>query len=261
LIAWYVDDYVDFTKDQEIVFEQQLDVFFAWHRANELPRYVDVLSAAERALEDGLDAQEALAAEMEFRDALDRLQAKGLEAMLAVGVTLTPEQLDSFIGELETRQQEQEERWLKRDEGEYRERLAERITDNLEDYLGSLSKSQKKLVVAGADDYLRLDAPWLEDRKRWVSLLGGILRSGDDDWPDQVRAAVADRERFRSIELTDALEHNARVTRELVVAVVNERTSRQDKRLRRRIADLKEDFQALVLPLPAQKPGASDLSE
>lgn len=250
IIAWYVDDYVDFTDEQEAVFEAELETLFDWHRHEELPRYVALLEQAEVALDRELDEAMLTALSDRFRDAIERLRSRALNTALRVGETLSMTQLQDFVDELDAEQAELEEELLERDDETYREDTRERLVDNLEEYLGRLTKPQKALVQSRIDDYTRLDEAWLADRAAWNTLVRDILEQGGADWTDRLRRAAEGRRDARAEAFQRALDHNTGVTLGLVRDVLNQRSDRQDRRLRKRLAALKADFSALIPEMP-----------
>lgn len=250
IIAWYVDDYVDLDRQQSKLFDEELEQFFVWHRRTELPRYVDLLVKAESALDQDIDVAQLQRLADDFRAALERLRARALESMLRIGDALSDEQLAEFVANLEREQAESEEEYLSRDDAEYREALIERLEDNFEDYLGRLTTEQRSQIEQSADRYSRLDQAWLEDRARWIQITGDILSRRDADWQAQIRQAASGRRDGRNAVFQKALDANTRITLDLVAQVLNTRTERQDRRLRKRLAELKADFEALILEVP-----------
>jgi hypothetical protein len=250
IIAWYVDDYVDLDRQQSQLFDEELEQFFVWHRRTELPRYVDLLVKAEATLDQDIDVTQLQRLADDFRAALERLRARALDSMLRIGDALSDEQLAEFVANLEREQVESEEEYLSRDDAEYREVLIERLEDNFEDYLGRLTTEQRSQIEQSADRYSRLDQAWLEDRARWIQLTRDILSRRDADWQAQIRQAASGRRDARNAVFQEALDANTRVTLDLVAQVLNTRTERQDRRLRKRLAELKDDFEALILEAP-----------
>lgn len=44
LAYWYIDDYIDFTAEQEVIVDQKLITWLDWHKQQELPRYLSDLN-------------------------------------------------------------------------------------------------------------------------------------------------------------------------------------------------------------------------
>lgn len=246
LIGWYVDDFVELDTEQRSLFEDQLEAFFEWHRREELPQYIALIDRAISLLDAPLAVRELEPLVDDARDATDRLRAHALTALLRLGESLSDQQFSDFMAELERRQQASREAMLARDDGAYRQDIADRIEDNLEDYLGRLSREQRQLVAEGAGRYVRLDALWLSDRERWLAALGGILKDRRSDWQAEVQTLMARRAPQRDADFQRAIDTNTTVTLRIVTEVLSQRSARQDRKLRRKLSDLREDFAALT---------------
>ncbi|TXS93668.1 hypothetical protein FV139_08480 [Parahaliea maris] len=245
LVPWYVDDYVELDRGQEQVLDELLEPFLEWHREEELPRYVTLLHDAEAMLDsDGLTLGEIRELTRGMELAGDRVQTRSLDWLLAMGEQLSDEQVAEFITNLEEKQAELEEKYLERDQEEYREDAYDRLLDNLDDYLGRLDRKQKETLrtaVAGLD---RSDELWLAERQAWTDRLKALLQR-EPGWQDAVRVAVASRWDSASPEYRVMYEQNVSVIQGAVMEVVNTRSKQQDRHLRRKVHNLREDFLAL----------------
>jgi len=244
LVPWYVDDYVDLNSAQDDELELMLEPFLAWHRREELPRYVDLLQLAEAMLDDSLTLDEVRELAGELETAADRVQTRSLDWMLPLGQGLSEGQIAEFLDTLKEQQEELEEEYLDRDLEEYREEAYERFLDNCEDYLGRLDKSQRDTVRRGIARLSRSDFVWLQERQDWVERLRRLLQR-EPGWQEEVRRALAQRWEATSPEYKGMYERNLAVIQQTLVEVINSRSERQDRRLRNKLADLREDFTAL----------------
>ena len=69
LLPWYVEDYITLTDIQEEQFEQEFEDLWAWHRENELPKYVTSLKQLEEDIaEDAITLEKIIAYQDEARD-------------------------------------------------------------------------------------------------------------------------------------------------------------------------------------------------
>lgn len=246
LISWYVDDFVTLTKAQEGDFEVRLDALLAWHRQEELPRYVAFLDDINAMLDREITPEDSAYLLEGFTDAAERLQQASLDMMLAFGETLSPAQRLEFIAALKVDQQELKDEYLDRSDEEFQEANQERMADRLSEFTGRLSKAQKAVIAEAAKDFVRLDALWLADRDRWIADVEAIVTANEPDWAAQVRAVLNDRRSQRSADYNAGFEQNAEVSQSIIVAIINDRTPEQDRRLRRNLQDYREDFLQLI---------------
>ncbi|NND68730.1 MAG: hypothetical protein HKN19_14170 [Halioglobus sp.] len=245
LVPWYVEDYVDLDRMQEVFLEEQLNPFLDWHRREELPRYVETVDLIEDAVSDSLEEEELLAIQEDFEAAYRRLEARGMEWMLALGGELTDEQMDEFLDSLQERQEEFEEEYLDRDAEEFVQDSYDNLVDNLEDYLGGLGKEQEMVARRAAEDLVRADAAWLDEQSRWLAQLRVFLQR-EPGWEERLKTAVAVREQNFTPEYAAAIEHNTQVLYQTVSEIINSRSEKQDKALREKLGELREDLLALA---------------
>ena len=245
LAGWYVDDYVTLDPAQREDFDQRVDDLLTWHRQEELPRYVSFLQRFDALLNDDLSAQDLEAIFTEISLAADRLQLK-LEALLIdFGATLRVKQREEFFEALREEQEEQKERWLQRSEEEYHAEIADRLEKNLARVMGRLNTLQRSQIETAAANFQRLDGLWLEDRDRWLLEVEALALGDSEGWVNDVRLLLTTREQGRSEAYVRIFEHNSRVTRQIVGTVINERTDAQDRKLRRKLAAYRRDFEKL----------------
>ena len=60
LIPWYVDGYVDLTREQRKTLRAQLEPFLSWHRNEELKRYIEILDEIEAGIASPLTGSQVL---------------------------------------------------------------------------------------------------------------------------------------------------------------------------------------------------------
>ena len=244
LLPWYLGRYVDLDSEQADWFDTRIEGLLAWHRSEELPRYVAFLDALDR----DLDRSVTLAQVQDYTDTLElawyRVRDPGLEELLLLGERLTAEQIDGFIGELRKRQEKYERKYLDRSEEEFREDAADSLRDNLEDYLGRLSTAQEERVERTAGALARTDREWLDERAAWVDDMERLLRR-EPGWQAAIRRSILNWEAQLDEATLAVYDRNTLLVQELIVDIVNGRSERQDRRLRNRIEDLRDDLSDL----------------
>ena len=82
LIPWYVDGYVDLTREQRKALAGQLEPLLQWHRREELLRYVAILDRIERDLAAPLTAATVQEWTDEIVAAIDRTENYMLDVAL-----------------------------------------------------------------------------------------------------------------------------------------------------------------------------------
>jgi hypothetical protein len=246
LIGWYVLDYVSLSRDQRNDFNRRVDALLDWHRAEELPAYVVWLTEFEDSLDEDLTEVELDELVDQLEEAANRLQAQVLDLLINFGATLSHEQRIEFVLTLQKDQAELEKKYLARTDDAYYQDIQKQFQKNLSRFLGTLTDSQERAIEERSAQYQRLDFLWVEDRGRWVSQLERVLQANDPDWPDQAREIYLKRRDNRDSEYEQAFARNTTISREIILSVLNQRTSKQDLRLRREIGKYRTDFEALI---------------
>ena len=245
LIPWYMGRYVDLDREQSVFLDEQLLPFLAWHRNEELPRYLELLDQAENMLDGPVAADDIARLSLAAEEAWLRVEQRGLEWMIELGAQLSDEQMAEFIDELRKRQIKYEKKYLTRSDEEYREDALDNLRDNLQDYLGRLEPAQREALELHVSRLIRSDSVWLEERASWIDRLDAILQR-EPGWQQRLREAIRTREETVSEAYTDTYNHNLAVINEAVAETLNTRTDKQDRRLRREIDDLRDDLGVLI---------------
>lgn len=245
LLPWYVNDYADLNGEQEQYLDELLASFLAWHRSQELPRYIEILDEIELTLDNPATSEDVAAVASHFEQAWLRLEDESLDWLLELGETLDEEQVQEFLDELWKQQRKFEKKYLKRSDDEFHEDSYDNMLDSAKDYLGRLDRDQKALLRTVSEDLRRSDGVWLSERAAWLDKLA-VLLEREPGWQQRVRDAVAARPQAVSQEYRQVYDHNAQVLYAALADLLNSRTERQDGHLRDRLADLRGDLETLV---------------
>ena len=245
-VRWAIDDYVDLTSEQQRQFDADLDGFLDWHRRDELPHYRKFIVSSLDALEGGVTIDEAVLISNAIDEAASRLQVKLVDLLLGSAEGLTDSQLQNFLDELDRQQEEYAQERLVRDDITYADDAADSLQQLAKRLLGRLNKDQKTLIQLRARELMRLDRLWHEDRSVWGVKLRAILGNRLPGWQTEIRVLGDTRSEARTPAYVAGIEHNGDVILGLLVEVINGRTERQDRRMRRFLADLIADIDALT---------------
>jgi len=245
IIPWYVGKYVDLSRDQKKFLDSQLAPFLSWHRNEELPGYLSIVDEIEQSLGSEVTAGQISTLAGRFEEAWLRIELRGLEWMLALGQELSREQMNEFVASLREKQQEYKEEYLPRSDEEYREEAYDNLEDSAQDFLGRLDWGQRTTLEEAAAQLQRSDGIWLRERALWLDRLEQILQR-EARWQEAVREALRNREQTTSAEYQAVYEFNSGVIYQALAKLANTRSERQDRRLRKRLDDLREDIESLI---------------
>jgi len=249
LIPWYVESYVDLTRDQKRSLKEQLQPFLAWHREEELRSYVEILDDIEAAIDSPVTGTLVKGWIDDIVAAAERTEYSMVHLGLEFGEQLSEAQMQEFVDSLWERQRDFEEEYLDRTDEEYIEDNAEELADFLKKLLGRLSVDQKDRLLGAAQSLCRFDKPWLVDSEEWLRELEPLLER-NNGWQAAVEAAFLARKSNRSPEFRDCLDRNYTVISEAVADVQNQASDRQQDHLRNEIADLRSRLQKLIERAP-----------
>jgi len=252
VLPWYVDDYVDLNQSQKAYLDTLLAPFLTWHRSQELPAYVKILDVIGDSLKQPLTPEDVAAIFAEFEKAGLRLQGEALDRLLDLGVHLSDAQIAGFLEVMGERQQEYEEKYLKRTDQQFHEDNHDNLVDYANDFLGRLSDQQRELLRDASRRLLRSDRAWLQERTEWIAQLGELLKR-QPGWQERVRAQVVKRNANVPPDYLHIYDHNMSVIYATIAQLLSSRTEQQDNHMRKKLSALRGDIEALI----AQGPAAS----
>ncbi|MEZ5502787.1 MAG: DUF6279 family lipoprotein [Halioglobus sp.] len=245
LVPWYMDDYVDLNQQQRQHLDETLAPLLAWHRNQELPQYVEILDGIGEKLNRPLTPGDIAGIFSELQTAWFRLEDRSLGWLLDLGADLSDAQVADFLGALGKQQEEYQEEYLERSDKEFYQDSYDNMLDGVQDYLGTLSDEQRKLLREASYQLLRSDHAWLQEREEWLQRLAVLLQR-QPGWQQRVREAVIDRREKIAPAYRRIFEHNMDVIYDALAKLLNGRTERQDRHLRSKLADLREDLETLI---------------
>jgi hypothetical protein len=257
LIPWFVDGYVDLTREQRNALEGQLEPLLRWHRDEELIRYVAIVDQIEREVAAPVTAEIVQGWIDETLTAAERTELSMLALALDFGATVSDAQMAEFTANLWKRQREYEEEFLARSDEQYRQDSFDHLTDVLGRFVGRLDREQKQRLRAATTMLHRFDGAWLEERAVWLRELEPLLQR-EPGWQQAVQQAYSARKVRRTPRYKDFLAHNLDVINHAVADVLNRLSSRQRKHLADEMDDLRSRLRKLMdKPQPARIPTAA----
>ncbi len=245
VLSWYLERYVDLDREQSRTFDRQLEELLDWHRDEELPEYGALLDEMLAALDQPIDVQVVIAFSDAMEEAWYRVRNRGLDELLLLGATLSDAQIDEFIAAMHKKQRKYERKYLDRSEAEYRKDAEESLRDFLTDYLGRLEPTQVDRVQEAARALRRSDDSWLRERAEWIAVLERELARAPG-WEDRIRDTVEHWEAQLDPDTLALYEHNTLIVQQALADVLDSRTQRQDRRLRRKLQSLRDDVDVLI---------------
>lgn len=245
LIPWYVDGYVDLSREQRQTLRDQLAPLLQQHRQEELVRYVQLLDEIETALQSSVQQAEVESWIEDLQHSAERVELSMLQVAVEFGASISDAQMAEFVESLYSRHNELEEELLARTDKEYAREHAAHLEDLVERIIGRLNRNQQQRLQQGAGAMHRYDAVWLQDRRLWLDQLKLLLQR-DSGWQEQLLQAYQDRGKQRSENYLEIVRHNKQVVAAALVDVLNSRTNKQIAHTNQEFEDLRAMLQKLI---------------
>lgn len=146
LAWWWLDGYMDFNDAQRTPVREALTRMHQWHRANELPRYAQLLARVEQMAAADVSSEQVCQLADEGRLRFLALADQSEAAIAAIAPTLTPEQLRHLAQRYERSSQEFRKNWIDASADDRRERQFKQFAERLEDTYGRLDEAQRAVL-------------------------------------------------------------------------------------------------------------------
>lgn len=140
-----MDQYFDTTNKQEVYIKEKFSSLHNWHRTKELPRYLKLLKYIKRQVQNKKEAQAIPRILARVRNFGFRLIGSLYPDSIDFLLSLKKEQIQNLEEELIEANEKLEER-LALSPREYQEERRESILEKTEDWIGSLSAEQEKIL-------------------------------------------------------------------------------------------------------------------
>lgn len=247
LARFRATDYVTFTPVQADQFKARFAALHQWHRAQELPGYVQLLRGAGDRIGKGLSAEDAAWAIDNARSRYRKVAARAALEAAPILITLTADQLQQAEKKMAANNRKYEKDFLEGDPRRLQYKRATQIEGYFRDWLGPLNDRQIERVDRFAEDYGRMQALRLEDRKRTQQQALAILRAERDAGRLGARLAAlfSHPEEGRSADYRATLARYEASVATLLVDMDRLLTPEQRLRAQRRAQDYAEDLAAL----------------
>lgn len=248
LALWKLGDYVSLDNTQKAAFRREFGALKAWHRNTQLPLYAADLRALATAFEQDPAPREALERGLTQTETHARRtweQAQPAAAVLLA--SLRDEQIAAFAKRARERIDDHESEHDGEKPADRRKRWLRDQRESLERWTGRLNDRQKQLLEAGwerrAPDLQTPEqrkAQRLADVEQFVAILATRHQPG---LIERLGANGDEREQTRR-------ESDEARDRTLLIELLQACDDAQRQRVRERLRELADDFEALARPAP-----------
>ncbi|MCG6540359.1 DUF6279 family lipoprotein [Pseudomonas sp. KSR10] len=247
LIPWSLNDYLDMNRDQQQRLRAQLRDHLSWHCRTQLPAYLKAIERLQNQVGQG-DINEARL-RAHYQSAKQAIQT------IAVEITPTTTQMlrdldDEQISELSEAfakdRREREKKYLQPPlEQQIRER-AQRMTERVEQWLGSVNAVQRQRILAWAHTLGDQNRFWLANRAQWQQALSEALaKRHEEGFDNRIAKLLQDRESFWTTDYRDAFARTEQAAFHLVNDLYALSDTDQRRHLEAQLGDLHKDLSSL----------------
>ena len=143
LSYWWLDSFLDFNDPQSTQVRVELAGLQAWHRQNELPRYVTMLQKLQRLAPAAVTPGQLCEAYGELKPRLQAFLDQAEPGIAALAPSLSPEQLLHLQRQLDKRSEKWRSEWLTVTLDERNARRVKQLVERAEMLYGNLEEPQK----------------------------------------------------------------------------------------------------------------------
>jgi hypothetical protein len=248
LAYWYLDDFVELTDEQKVVFDQKLNEWLVWHKENELPQYVGHIAEISN---DVVTQQLSLDKIQYHQDKAQahwrRLRAHIVPDAVEMSPMLNEEQITYLFAALEKRNKEREDEIQERNEQDPEKRAKKRLKNSLKDaqtWLGKLTKEQERLIENTLPQFYSNSPLWLEYNRTYQNELRMLFARSDrgDEFKTALQDLLLNPEQFRSEALVTRNKSNSEVYKNMLLTLMVLSTEKQRNHFVEEAGEYKQDF-------------------
>jgi len=248
--AWYAESYVTLDQQQSRLLGQQLAGFKQWHCSTQLGGYAAWLRQVGDEIQPGLDVGriEARIGNLQY---FAKVMAEQAAPRLApLGRTMSHRQIAELKQSFDKGNRKYREQWVDPPADEIRAERAKRLKERVSWWVGPIDRRQQAMIDAWSRDLEMTGPDTLASRIRWQQELVRILEARGESArvEEELRALLAEPDRFWTQRLVDHVERNRTLTVRLLADLANTLDDTQRKRMRTRTATLAADLDALACP-------------
>jgi len=243
LFPWYLESYVDLDRDQKQYLDELLTPFFQWHRVEEMPKYAQIIGSLESAIDNEIDIESIALITDNVEESWFRLEDRMIVWIIPLSRELSDEQIAKFIQVLRTKTTQSEKKLLLRNDQVYQSDSYKSIRKNLRRFMGSLTKDQLDLVKITSKEMKRTDGERIQSRKVFIEKLNLILQK-EQGWEERLEK-ITHSDELVAENYQSTYDFNTVLIQQLLVAILNSRNDKQDKKLRTQLSRYKSDINSL----------------
>lgn len=252
LAWWWLDGYVDFSREQTPAAKRAVDEFFDWHRRTQLGDYAALLAAAQAQVTEPASAAQVCRWNDTLREKLEPSLQHGLQQAAELLPGLGEAQFKAIERKYARLNDETRNDFLQPDPAVRQAKNLERAIERTERLYGSLDEPQRRVIREGVAASPFNPQLWLAERQRRQRDTLQTLRRLNAERADAAQRLAALRALVGRTEQSPDPEYRAYRQKlvdyncELGARIHNATTAAQRQRARERLQGWEADLRALA---------------
>lgn len=248
LAYWYIDDFIELTDKQKDVLDSKLNEWLAWHKENELPKYVaHIKELSEDVVQQQLSLDKIQYHQDKAQGHWKRLRAHVVPDVVEMAPMFSDEQMTYLFAALEKRNKEREEEIAERNAEDPAKRAKKRLKNSLKEaqtWLGKLTKEQERLIENTLPQFHSNAPLWLEYTRTYQNELRALFVQQDrgQGFKQELTTLLLSPEQFRSEELNVRNQSNSERYKNMLLTMMVLSTEKQRLHFIDEAAEYTEDF-------------------
>ena len=247
LVPIYVRTYIKLNDEQKDYLSDAIDKHWDWHRKTQLPAYVDYLATIGNRLEQGFTQEQLVAQNAQLEQFGKTFVLRVAPDVNELLITSSDKQLQKLFKKLNKDYQTAKKSFEKNDDEAIKKKHLKEMRSYLIKWIGKLNNQQSELLQAWYEQYIPIEKEVLQHQLDWQNEFKNILTQPSDksDKERRLTELYLNPEQFIYDEYEKKLDHNTKITEELIVAVSHSLTAKQIKKAQHRLTEFAEDLQDL----------------
>jgi len=252
LLKWWLDDYIDFTDQQENFYAQAIPTLLKKHRQEELPKALQKLRQLRTKLEKPLSEEDGTLIVHEIKTLSKESIYLAQDDLAKLALTLEIKQIQHLQNTFNKLNIKFQNDYLKGSAEERLSKRLEKVIERTEAFTGDLSKSQKSQLKEIAKEYLLDMQIVYQTRVFKQQLILNTLRKINSEQPSLPQVKIMLNQLFTEIELgTNAEQKEFEKKRDLHSGIILSKTTElldqsQRKKSQEKIKAWENDLQILI---------------
>lgn len=249
LLPHYLASYMPLSDDQDNLLETRISHFLHWHCSTQVSDYAQLLRhASNRFQSDDLARSELVSFNKRVEQAWTGILHQAGPAIADILVTADKAQVQALFEAFDERNADWLEEFEDTSDGQLRSDYQARMGKELYRWFGRLNRQQEQALINWSGQFQPLGLEGLKYRQAWQARLREIMeqRNDHDRFYSGFAELLGNPESLRTQSYQQRLEHNRKVTIDMLYTITRQLSDNQKRHLQRQVNTVAGDFDSLA---------------